>query len=244
MAKRDMNLQKLMSLARQAIDDYNMIEDGDRIAVGISGGKDSLTLLMVLNGLKRFYPKRFDIEAISVDLGFGNIDFSKIKTFCDNINVPYTVVGTGISDIVFNIKAEKSPCSLCAKLRKGAFNTKAIELKCNKSAFGHHRDDVINTMMLSLIYEGRFYSFAPVTELDRSGLTLIRPLIYINEADIKGYCNKNNIPVLKNPCPVDGETKRQYVKNLVAQINRDNPGVKDRMFTAILNGVDHYRKAD
>lgn len=236
-----MNLQKLMSLARQAIDDYNMIEDGDRIAVGVSGGKDSLTLLMVLNGLRRFYPKRFDIEAISVDLGFGNIDFSRIESFCSEINIPYTVVQTGISDIVFDIKKEKNPCSLCAKLRKGAFNTTASEHKCNKTAFGHHKDDAVNTMLLSLIYEGRFYSFAPITELDRTGLTLIRPLIYVNEADIKGYCNKNNIPVLKNPCPADGETKRQYVKDLAAQINRDNPGVKDRMFTAILNGVDHYK---
>lgn len=236
-----MNLQKLMSLARQAIDDYNMIEDGDRIAVGVSGGKDSLTLLMVLNGLRRFYPKRFELEAISVDLGFGNIDFTQIESFCNDINVPYTVVQTGISDIVFDIKKEKNPCSLCAKLRKGAFNTTANGHMCNKTAFGHHKDDAVNTMLLSLIYEGRFYSFAPVTELDRTGLTLIRPLIYVNEADIKGYCNKNNIPVLKNPCPADGETKRQYVKDLVAQINRDNPGVKDRMFTAILNGVNHYK---
>ncbi len=236
-----MNLQKLMSLARQAIDDYNMIEDGDRIAVGVSGGKDSLTLLMTLNGLRRFYPNRFDIDAISVDLGFGNIDFSKIKTFCNEIDVPYTVVQTGISDIIFDIKKENNPCSLCAKLRKGAFNTVAHEHGCNKTAFGHHKDDVVNTMLLSLIYEGRFYSFAPVTELYRTGLTLIRPLIYVNEADIKGYCNKNNIPVLKNPCPADGETKRQYVKDLATQINRDNPGVKDRMFTAILNGVDHYK---
>ncbi len=236
-----MNLQKLMSLARQAIDDYNMIDDGDRIAVGVSGGKDSLTLLMVLNGLKRFYPKRFDIEAISIDLGFGNIDFSEIKSFCNEINVPYSVVQTGISNIVFDIKKEKNPCSLCAKLRKGAFNTVANEHECNKTAFGHHKDDAVNTMLLSLIYEGRFYSFAPVTELERTGLTLIRPLIYVNEADIKGYCNKNNIPVLKNPCPADGETKRQYIKDLAAQINRDNPGVKDRMFTAILNGVEHYK---
>ncbi len=236
-----MNLQKLMSLARQAIDDYNMIDDGDRIAVGVSGGKDSLTLLMVLNGLKRFYPKRFDIEAISIDLGFGNIDFSEIGSFCNEINVPYSVIQTGISNIVFDIKKEKNPCSLCAKLRKGAFNTAAGEHGCNKTAFGHHKDDAVNTMLLSLIYEGRFYSFAPVTELERTGLTLIRPLIYVNEADIKGYCNKNNIHVLKNPCPADGETKRQYIKDLAAQINRDNPGVKDRMFTAILNGVEHYK---
>jgi len=236
-----MKLQQLMSLARRAIDDYSMIDDGDRIAVGVSGGKDSLALLMTLNGLKRFYPRSFTIEGISVDLGFGNIDFDKISDFCKELDIPYSVAKTDISQIVFNERKEKSPCSLCAKMRKGAFNTMAKEHGCNKSAFGHHKDDIINTMLLSLIYESRFYSFAPVTYLDRMDITLIRPLMYVEEADIIGFCRKYDVPVLKNPCPVDGETKRQYAKELANQINRDNPGAKDRMFTAILTGVDSYR---
>ena len=237
-----MKLQQLMSLARRAIDDYSMIDENDRIAVGVSGGKDSLALLMTLNGLSRFYPKRFSIEAISVDLGFGNIDFSRIDDFCRSLDIPYYVAKTSISQIVFDEKKEKSPCSLCAKMRKGAFNTLAREHGCNKSAFGHHKDDIINTMLLSLIFEGRFYSFAPVTYLDRMDITLIRPLMYVEEADIKGFCNANSIPVLKNPCPVDGETKRQYAKELADQINRDHPGAKERIFNAILQGVKSYDK--
>ena len=229
-----MKLQQLLSITRKAIDDFNMINDADKIAVGVSGGKDSLALLIALKELQRFYPNNFSLEAISVDLGFGNIDFSKIKDFCRDINVPYYIARTDISYIVFNERKEKSPCSLCAKMRKGALNSMAKEHGCNKTAFGHHKDDIIETMLLGLIYEGRFHSFSPVTYLDRTGLTLIRPLMYVDEADIIGFANKYNIPVLKNPCPVDGETKRQYVKELLMQINKDNPGVKERMFTAVM----------
>ena len=236
-----MKLQQLMSLARRAIDDYSMIEDGDHIAVGVSGGKDSLALLTVLNGLMRFYPKKFTVEAISVDLGFGNIDFTLIQKFCNDLDIPYYVASTEISQIVFDERKEKSPCSLCAKMRKGALYTMAKEHGCNKAAFGHHKDDIINTMLLSLIFEGRFYSFSPVTYLDRMDITLIRPLMYVEEADIKGFCKKYDIPVLKNPCPVDGETKRQYAKELSNRLNRENPGVKNRMFNAILTGVDSYK---
>ena len=235
-----MKLQQLMSYARRAIDDYHMIDDGDHIAIGVSGGKDSLALLMAMKGLSRFYPNRFTIEAISVDLGFGNIDFSKINEFCDKLEVPYYIAKTDIAQIVFEERSEKSPCSLCAKMRKGTLNNMAKEHGCNKTAFGHHKDDIINTMLLSLIFEGHFYSFAPVTELDRVGLTLIRPFMYVEESDIIGFCNKNQVPVLKNPCPVDGETKRQYAKELANQLNRDHPGAKDRIFTAIQNGVKSY----
>ena len=236
-----MKLQQLMSFARRAIDDYSMISDGDHIAVGVSGGKDSLALLMTLNGLMRFYPKKFTIEAISVDLGFGNIDFTKIDDFCKDLNIPYYIAKTDISQIVFDERKEKSPCSLCAKMRKGALYTMAKEHGCNKSAFGHHMDDIINTMLLSLIFEGRFYTFSPVTYLDRMDITLIRPLMYVEEADIIGFCNKNDVPVLKNPCPVDGETKRQYAKELSNRLNAENPGVKHRMFKAIINGIDSYK---
>ena len=232
-----MQLQQLLSYTRRAIDDFNMIDDGDRIAVGVSGGKDSLALLYALKGLQRFYPKKFELEAISVDLGFGNIDFAKISEFADSLGVPHYVAKTDIADIVFNQRNEKSPCSLCAKMRKGALNTMAKEHGCNKTAFGHHKDDIINTMLLSLIFEGRFYSFKPVTYLDRMDLTLIRPLMYVEEADIIGFANKYNLTVLKNPCPVDGETKRQYAKELANQMNRDHPGAKERMFSAIMAGV-------
>lgn len=235
-----MKLQQLMSYARRAIDDYSMINDGDKIAIGLSGGKDSLALLYCLKELQRFYPNQYEIEAISVDLGFGNIDFKKLNDFCEKLNIPFYIAQTDISEIVFKQRNEKNPCSLCSKMRKGALNSLAKEHGCNKTAFGHHKDDIINTMLLSLIFEGRFHTFAPVTYLDRMDITLIRPLMYIEEADIIGFTNKYEIPVLKNPCPVDGETKRQYAKDLANRLNREHPGAKDRMFNAIINSIKSY----
>ena len=231
-----MNLQKLLSYTRRAIDDYNMIDDGDKIAIGISGGKDSLTLLYALNGLKIFYPKHFELAAITVDLGLGIQKLDEINKLCEEFNIDYHIVKTDIGDIVFNERKESNPCSLCAKMTKGALNEKALELGCNKIAYAHHRDDIIETMFLSLIYEGRFYSFSPYTYLDKTKLTLIRPMMYVPECDVIGFMNKMNLPVAKNPCPDDGHTKREYVKNLVNQLNIDNPGIKKRLFTAILNG--------
>ncbi len=236
-----MKLQQLLSLTRKAIDDYNMIEDGDKIAVGVSGGKDSISLLVALKELQRFYPKKFDIIAISVDLGFGNIDFKQIRAFCEERSIPYYVAQTDIATIVFEDRKEKSPCSLCAKMRKGAFNSLAIIHGCNKSAFGHHKDDIIETMLLSLIFEGRFHTFSPVTYLDRTQVTLIRPFMYVEEVDLVGFVNKYALPVLKNPCPVDGETKRQYAKELAAKLNKDHPGCKQRLFNSILEKVESYR---
>lgn len=230
-----MELQKLYSYTRRAFEQYNMINDNDKIAIGVSGGKDSLTLLYAMSGLRRFYPKKFDLVAISVDLGFGIQDFSEIKKLCDMLDIPLYIVPTEINQIVFIERKETNPCSLCAKMRKGALNQKAKELDCNKVAYAHHKDDIIETMMLSLIYEGRFHSFAPVTYLDRMQLYVIRPLMFINESEIIGFKNKLNLPVAKNPCPVDGHTKREYVKNLITQLNYDNPGVKERMFSAIIN---------
>lgn len=230
-----MKLQQVLSKVRSAIDDYHMIEEGDRIAVGISGGKDSLTLLYALSNLRRFYPKSFEIYAITADLGFENMDFEQIKTLCTELNVAYKIVETDIAQIVFDIRKESNPCSLCAKMRKGAINTAIRELGCNKAAYAHHRDDVIETMMMSLIYEGRFHTFSPVTYLDNMGITVIRPLLYMGESDVIGFINKYRVPVLKSPCPVDGHTKREYIKSLVRQMNLENPGVKDRMFTAIIN---------
>lgn len=231
-----MKLQQVLSNIRRAVDDYHMIEDGDKIAIGISGGKDSLTLLYALSHLRRFYPKSFEICAITVDMGFQNVNFEEIKALCESLEVEYTVVKTEISQIIFDIRKESNPCSLCAKMRKGALNDTIKELGCNKVAYAHHKDDVIETLLMSLIYEGRLHTFFPVTYLDRTGITVIRPLIYMNEVDVIGFVNKYNVPVMKSPCPVDGHTKREYIKNLLRQINLENPGVKDRMFTAIQKG--------
>ena len=250
-----MKLQRLLSLTRQAVDDYRLIQSGDKIAIGISGGKDSLTLLYALQGLRRFYPEPFELCAITVDLGFQALspevsnrlsptlssdaaafDLKPVQELCDELNVPYTVVPTEIGKILFETRQESNPCALCAKMRKGALNEAALKLGCNKIAYAHHRDDLIETMLLSLIYEGRFYSFSPKTHLDKTGLTLIRPLMSVQEADVIGFKNKYHLPVCKNPCPVDGKTKREYVKQLIRKLNHDSPGVKDRFFHAIIDG--------
>jgi tRNA(Ile)-lysidine synthase TilS/MesJ len=231
-----MKLQQLLSYTRKAVDDYQMIEEGDHIAVGISGGKDSLTLLYALNGLKRFYPKKFELSAITVDLGYEKFDTSELARLCEELGVPYRVVKTDISHILFEERKETNPCSLCAKMRKGALNDAVKEMGCNKVAYAHHKDDIIETMLLSLIFEGRFHSFSPKTYLDRMELTVIRPMMYVDEADVIGFQHKYNLPVAKSRCPIDGLTKREYAKDLVKQLNREHPGAKNRMFTAILNG--------
>ena len=232
-----MKLQQLMSYVRRAIDDFQMIEDGDKIAVGISGGKDSLALLYALSGLRRFYPKKFEIYAVTVDLGFDNLNLEKIEELCKELEVPYKIVKTDIAKIIFEDRKESNPCALCAKMRKGALNDAMKALGCNKVAYAHHKDDVVITMLMSLIYEGRFHTFSPVTYLDRMDLTVIRPLMYMNEVDVIGFVNKYNVPVVKSPCPADGNTKREYITQLLKQLNRENPGVKERMFTAILRGI-------
>lgn len=232
-----MRLQQVLSYVRRAADDYHMIQEGDRIAVGISGGKDSLTLLYALHGLQRFYPQHFELHAVTVDLGFQNLDLSRIESICRNeLQIPYTIVKTDIADVIFEQRKEANPCSLCAKMRKGALNDAIKKEGCNKVAYAHHKDDVVETMLMSLIFEGRFHTFSPVTYLDRTGITVIRPLLYMNEADVIGFVNKNQVPVVKSPCPADGHTKREYVKQLLRQLNLENPGVKERMFTAITTG--------
>ncbi len=231
-----MHLQKLLSYTRRAIDCYQMIDEGDKIAVGISGGKDSLTLLYALSELKRFYPKKFDLIAITVNLGFENFDTNKIKALCDSLNVEYYVVDTEIFDIVFNVRKEKNPCSLCAKMRKGALNEKLNELNCNKIAYAHHKDDFIETFVMSLIYEGRIHTFSPKTYLDRSKLMVIRPLMYVNEGEIVSFKNEMDLPVIKSPCPADGYTKREYAKQTLARLENETPGCKQRIFAAIERG--------
>ena len=231
-----MKLQQLLSYTRKAVDEYTMIQEEDHIAVGISGGKDSLTLLYAMHGLKRFYPKPFQLSAVTVDLGYSGCDFSPVADLCRELGVPYEIVKTDIAHILFEERKESNPCSLCAKMRKGALNKAVCAMGCNKVAYAHHKDDIIETMLLSMLFEGRFYSFSPRSYLDRMELTVIRPMMFVEEADVVGFRNKYNLPVITSRCPIDGYTKRQYAKELAAQLNREHPGAKQRMFTAILNG--------
>ncbi|MDD3403239.1 MAG: ATP-binding protein [Hespellia sp.] len=231
-----MKLQRVLSYTRKAVEEYQMIEEGDHIAVGISGGKDSLTLLYALHGLKRFYPKHFELSAITVDLGYEEFNLDPIKKLCEELDISYRIVHSDIAHILFDERKETNPCSLCAKMRKGALNDAAKEMGCNKIAYAHHKDDIVETMLLSLLFEGRFYAFSPKTYLDRTELTVIRPIMFLSEMDVIGFKNKYNLPIVPNKCPVDGHTKRQYAKELVRKLNHENQGAKDRMFTAILNG--------
>lgn len=228
-------MKKITSLVRRAVEDYDMISDGDRIAVGVSGGKDSLVLLNALVDLSRYYPKKFTVVGITLDMGY-NADYSYIADMCKRINTEYIIKKTNIKEVVFDIRNESNPCSLCAKLRRGALNDAALECGCKKVALGHHNDDVLETFLLSLLYEGRINCFAPVTYLDRTDIYKIRPLIYVRERDIRGVVKKCNIPVVHNPCPANGITKRQYMKELILRIEKETqPGLKKRMFTAIQN---------
>jgi len=228
-----MLLQKLMSPARRAIEDYNMIEDGDNIAVGLSGGKDSLTLLYIMAGIKRYYPKKFGLCAVTVDMGLcpDPSEVEAVKKICAELGVEYRIVPTQIGEVIFNIKKESNPCSLCAKMRRGALNTAAIEMGCNKIALGHHADDLAETFFLSLFYEGRISTFAPVTKMERSGITAIRPMIYIEEKDIASFAKDK--PVIHNPCPANKHTQRQVIKEMLNSIQKDIPIAKDRVLTAL-----------
>lgn len=231
-----MQQKKLLSLIRQAIKDYNMIDEGDRIAVGVSGGKDSLTLLYAMKLIQSFYPKHFELYAITCNVGFDGMDFTGVRKYCESLSVPYEQVDTNIARIVFNDNKDERPCSLCAKLRKGAMYKRLGELSINKIAYAHNKDDFIETALMSLIYEGRFYAFPPVTYLPEAGITVLRPMMYVPEKGVVNFVTGMGINVVKNTCPVDGSTKREYAKKLMEQINRENPGAKERIMTAIVNG--------
>lgn len=240
-----MKMQQMLSLVRRAVQDYNMIDEGDRIAVGISGGKDSLSMLAVLKSLQRFYPKKFELEAITVNIGFEGMDFTPVKNYCNEIGVNYHIVDTDIGEIVFNERKEKNPCSLCAKLRKGALNTKVEELGCNKIALGHNKDDVIETFLMALLYEGRIYCFSPYTYLSRKKISSIRPLIYVPEKDVTGFARRENLPVVKNRCPVDGKTTREDIKNMVREFALKYDHFEDRTFNAIKRSyIDGWKVDD
>lgn len=237
-----MDLQQLYSKVRQAIEAYDMIEENDKIAVGISGGKDSLTLLYALSGLRKFYPKHFEVVAITVDVGSGDMDFTEVQELCQKLEVEYEIVKTDIFSITNEKTKDGHPCPLCAKLRKGALNEQALAMGCNKIAYAHHKDDVVETFMMSLLLEGRLHTFSPVTNWEKTGLTLIRPMIYVEESAVRGFEKKYELPVVKNTCPVDGETKREYAKRLVKQMNTDIPKSKERIFAAIKNAeIDGWK---
>lgn len=229
-----MHLQKLYGHTRKAIQKYNLISPNDRIAVGLSGGKDSLTLLYALAGLRQFYPVPFELEAITVDLGFG-MCFDSVSALCESLQVPYTIITTEISEIVSARSTNNYSCSLCAKLRKGALNQQALALNCNKIAYAHHRDDIVDTLIMSMYYEHRLYSFAPYTYLDHTGLALIRPLIYVSEREILNFKEKYHLPVIPNLCPADGATKRTQVRTLIDSLGKTYPGLREYLFTAIEN---------
>ena len=240
-----MKIQRLLSYVRCAVDDYNMIEAGDRIAIGVSGGKDSLALIAALSTLRRFYPKPFELEAISVDLGFEGMDFSPVEAYCREYNVNYTIVHTDIGEIIFKERREKNPCSLCAKMRKGALNDMVEKLGSNKIALGHNKDDVVETMLMSLFYEGRISCFSPVTYLDRKKITSIRPLIYAPESDVKGFARRYSLPVVKNLCPADGNTKREEMKEMVREYRKKFDCFDSKIFGAIQRaGINGWKLSD
>ena len=225
-------MQKLMGLVRRCVDDYNMIEEGDKIAVGVSGGKDSLVLLTLLAGLREYFNKPFELEAITIDMGLG-MDYTGVEQLCREISVPYTIVKTEIAPIIFDHRKEKNPCSLCAKMRRGALNQAIKERGFNKLALGHHYDDAVETFVMSLLFEGRISCFQPVTNLDRTGIIQVRPMLYIHEKTVDNFARRRNLPVIENRCPVDKETKREEVKQLIYQLSQTYPDLKERIFGAM-----------
>ncbi|PHV70742.1 tRNA 2-thiocytidine(32) synthetase TtcA [Sporanaerobium hydrogeniformans] len=228
-----MQLQHLLSSTRRAIQDYNMIEEGDKIAIGISGGKDSLILALALSQLRRFYPKHFEVMGITVSLGLKPFDLSGVKAYLETLKIPFEVCETVIGQIIFEERQEKNPCSLCSKMRKGALYDYAKQRGCNKIALGHNREDINETLLMSLFYEGRLHTMAPVTYMEQVGLEIIRPLIYTSEKDIRSFTKKEGLPVIKSPCPVDGMTKRESIKELLATLGRENPKIATNVFGAI-----------
>ena len=224
-------MQRILSHLRRAVDEYKLIDDGDKIAVGVSGGKDSLVLLKALSLYSRFSKEKFSLVAITIDMFAGKSDFSEIAKLCQELGVEYHIINSDIYQIVFEERKESNPCSLCAKLRRGMLNTTAIQLDCNKLALGHSSDDVIHTFLLSLLYEGRLSSFLPKLYMDRTGMTVIRPLVLTDERDIISVAK--TLPVKKSQCTVDKKTKREYMKDLIKHIQKDIPFAKDRIFSAI-----------
>ena len=238
-----MKLQELLSKTRRAVDQYGLIDDGDKIAVGLSGGKDSLALLYALAGLRRFYPKKYDLVAITIDMGLGldEDEVNAVRKVCEELDVPYHIEKTQIGEVVFDVRKESNPCSLCANMRRGALNSTATALGCNKVALGHHADDLIETFFLSLFYESRLSTFSPKTYLSRINLSVIRPMILVREIEIIGFTKGK--PIIHNPCPADKNTKREYMKTLLKTLEKDNKKLRENILGAITN-PDRYNLFD
>ncbi|MBE6712418.1 MAG: tRNA 2-thiocytidine(32) synthetase TtcA [Ruminococcaceae bacterium] len=229
-----MTVQKLMSITRKAIDDFDMIPEGASVAVGVSGGKDSLALVTALAHLSKFHPSRFRVKAVTVDLGFPEADYSPIARYLETLDVEYRVVKTEIGKIIFDVRKEKNPCALCAKMKRGILCDTAKEMGCDLLALAHHKDDLIDTFLLNLFYAGRIDTFLPVTELTKTGITVIRPFLYAQEKELVYFANKNPMPVCPSGCPADKHTSREDVKGLVKTLARENPDIKAKIFGAIL----------
>ena len=225
-------MQKLIGLVRRCVQDYHMIEEGDRIGVGVSGGKDSVALLALLAELRKYNDKKFEVEAVTIDMGLG-MDYSSIQQLCDRLDVKFNLVKTEIGPIIFDHRKEKNPCSMCSKMRRGALNQAILDRGMNKLALGHHYDDAVETFMMSLIYEGRISCFQPVTDLDRTGIIQIRPMLYIHEKSIDSFVKRNDLPVITNRCPVDKYTKREEIKQLVYDLSATYPDLRERIFGAM-----------
>lgn len=228
-----MDIQQLLSPFRRAINDYNMIQDGDKVAVGVSGGKDSLALLTLLASYQKYFGCKFDLLAVTVDMGFTKDAYKPIQEYCDKLGVEYSIVNTDIAEIIFDIRKESNPCSLCAKMRRGALNNEITSRGYTKLALGHHLDDVVETFMLSLFYEGRLNTFQPKSFMSRSGVTLIRPMIYITERDIVSFAQ--NLPVVHNPCPANKHTERESMKQILSTLSHDHPGLAEKFANAIMH---------
>lgn len=226
-------MKQIVSKLRRCVEDYQMISAGDRIAVGVSGGKDSLVLLAALAKLREFYPEPFTVEAITLSMGTPGMDFTPLEEYCQSIAVPFHLLNSEIYSVLFEYRKEKNPCSLCAKMRRGALHNAMKELGMTKIALGHHQDDAVETFFLSLFYEGRISCFQPVTYLDRTGITQIRPLMYCTEGQVRSAATRNALPVVKNLCPADGATRRQEVKELIADLSAKYPDLKDYTFSAM-----------
>ena len=226
-------MQHILGLVRRCVEDYHMIEAGETVAVGVSGGKDSLLTLTALARLRAFYPLPFQVEAITLETGMPGMDFTPVADYCAALDVPYTRISVPVYDIVFNERKEKSPCSLCAKLRRGSLHTALTERVIHKIALGHHYDDAVETLLMNLLFEGRIGCFQPVTYLDRTGVTQIRPLLYCHEDDIRRVALREELPIVHNPCPMDGHSRRQEVKELIASLEQRYPDLKQKLFGSL-----------
>ena len=226
-------LNAFTGIVRRAVDDYGMIEAGDRIAVGVSGGKDSMVLLAAMKHLQTYYPKPFELAALTIEIGFPDMDYGPVAEYCKSLDIPYVQIKTDIREIVFDIRKESNPCSLCAKMRRGALNTAMKEHGFNKLALGHHFDDAVETFMMSLLFEGRLNCFKPVTYMSRMDVTQIRPMVYAGELRIANLAESLGLPVVHNTCPEDESSKRAEIKGMLADMAKTYPDLKTKVFGAM-----------